>query len=225
MARPLLLQHPHGLRTRQTAIDRRRATRDPLLIVRMRSSSARRRSAQATRFNLGFPATACRSCVLSANLHRFGRRAQEGLLISQRRSVAIIAAIAAKFSAHRRGRAAQQSGHRSGRLMARYAPGYLLALRERQCQPRATPRSRTNLRVGRLGNKWTTTGGNGCSTQVTHRLNSMKRYTLDQYVNDLRAITAKETDPVKITDLVAPLAKKFAQIARVVSPRISWLRR
>ena len=36
-------------------------------------------------------------------------------------------------------------------------------------------------------------------------------YTLDQYVNDLRAITAKETDPVKITDLVAPLAKKFAQ--------------
>ena len=36
-------------------------------------------------------------------------------------------------------------------------------------------------------------------------------YTLDQYVNDLRAITAKETDPVKIADLVAPLAKKFAQ--------------
>jgi hypothetical protein len=36
-------------------------------------------------------------------------------------------------------------------------------------------------------------------------------YTLDQYVNDLRAITAKENDPVKITDLVAPLAKKFAQ--------------
>ena len=31
---------------------------------------------------------------------------------------------------------------------------------------------------------------------------------LDQYVNDLRAITAKENDPVKITDLVAPLAKK-----------------
>ena len=26
-------------------------------------------------------------------------------------------------------------------------------------------------------------------------------YTLDQYVNDLRAITATETDPVKITDL------------------------
>ena len=36
-------------------------------------------------------------------------------------------------------------------------------------------------------------------------------YTLDQYVNDLRAITAKENDPVKITDLVAPLARKFAQ--------------
>jgi predicted metal-dependent enzyme (double-stranded beta helix superfamily) len=36
-------------------------------------------------------------------------------------------------------------------------------------------------------------------------------YTLEQYVNDLRAITAKETDPVKITDLVAPCAKKFAQ--------------
>lgn len=36
-------------------------------------------------------------------------------------------------------------------------------------------------------------------------------YTLDQYVNDLRAITTKETDPVKITDVVAPLAKRFAQ--------------
>jgi hypothetical protein len=36
-------------------------------------------------------------------------------------------------------------------------------------------------------------------------------YTLDRYVNDLRAITAGENDPVKITDLVAPLAKKFAQ--------------
>ena len=35
-------------------------------------------------------------------------------------------------------------------------------------------------------------------------------YTLEQYVNDLRTITAKETDPVKITDLVAPLAEKFA---------------
>jgi predicted metal-dependent enzyme (double-stranded beta helix superfamily) len=35
-------------------------------------------------------------------------------------------------------------------------------------------------------------------------------YSLDQYVNDLRAITAAETDPVRITDRVAPLAKKFA---------------
>ena len=35
-------------------------------------------------------------------------------------------------------------------------------------------------------------------------------YTLDQYVQDLRAIAARETDPEKITDLVAPLAKKFA---------------
>ena len=43
-------------------------------------------------------------------------------------------------------------------------------------------------------------------------------YTLEQYVRDLRMITAEETDPVKITDLVAPLAKKFAQ-----SPE--WLRR
>ena len=42
-------------------------------------------------------------------------------------------------------------------------------------------------------------------------------YTLEQYVRDLRTITAEETDPVKITDLVAPLAKKFAQ-----SPE--WLR-
>ena len=38
-------------------------------------------------------------------------------------------------------------------------------------------------------------------------------YSLEQYVNDLRAITAKEADPVKITDLVAPLAKRFAQSA------------
>jgi predicted metal-dependent enzyme (double-stranded beta helix superfamily) len=43
-------------------------------------------------------------------------------------------------------------------------------------------------------------------------------YTLEQYVNDLRAITAKETDPVKITDLVAPCAKKFAQSAEWFCP-------
>jgi predicted metal-dependent enzyme (double-stranded beta helix superfamily) len=36
-------------------------------------------------------------------------------------------------------------------------------------------------------------------------------YSLDQYVRDLRTITAEETDPVRITDRVAPLAKKFAQ--------------
>ena len=43
-------------------------------------------------------------------------------------------------------------------------------------------------------------------------------YTLDQYVSDLRAITAKETDPVKITDLIAPLAKKFAQSPALSRP-------
>jgi predicted metal-dependent enzyme (double-stranded beta helix superfamily) len=43
-------------------------------------------------------------------------------------------------------------------------------------------------------------------------------YTLDQYVSDLRAITAKENDPVKITDLVAPLAKKFAQSPELRRP-------
>lgn len=37
------------------------------------------------------------------------------------------------------------------------------------------------------------------------------RTLLSRYVNDLRTITVKETDPVKITDLVAPLAEKFAQ--------------
>ena len=36
-------------------------------------------------------------------------------------------------------------------------------------------------------------------------------YSLDQYVRDLRTITAEETDPIKIADRVAPLAKKFAQ--------------
>jgi len=43
-------------------------------------------------------------------------------------------------------------------------------------------------------------------------------YTLDQYVRDLRAITTRETDPVKITDLVAPLAKKFAQSPELRRP-------
>jgi predicted metal-dependent enzyme (double-stranded beta helix superfamily) len=36
-------------------------------------------------------------------------------------------------------------------------------------------------------------------------------YSLDQYVHDLRTITTEETDPVRITDRVAPLATKFAQ--------------
>jgi hypothetical protein len=36
-------------------------------------------------------------------------------------------------------------------------------------------------------------------------------YSLDQYVRDPRTITAEETDPVRITDRVAPLAKKSAQ--------------
>ena len=35
-------------------------------------------------------------------------------------------------------------------------------------------------------------------------------YTLDQYVSDLRAIAAQETDPEKITKRVEPLAKRFA---------------
>jgi hypothetical protein len=36
-------------------------------------------------------------------------------------------------------------------------------------------------------------------------------YSLDEYVRDLRTVTAEETDPIKIADRVAPLAKKFAQ--------------
>lgn len=42
-------------------------------------------------------------------------------------------------------------------------------------------------------------------------------YTLEQYVQDLRAITAQETDPEKITERVEPLAKKFAR-------EPSWMR-
>src|SRR6516225_262233 len=55
-----------------------------------------------------------------------------GLLIGRRRAVTIIAAIAADFPAHRRGRAAQQPGYRSRRLIERYSSGYFLALCE--CQ-------------------------------------------------------------------------------------------
>jgi len=36
-------------------------------------------------------------------------------------------------------------------------------------------------------------------------------YDLKQYVQDLRAITAQEADPVRITERVAPLAQKFAR--------------
>src|SRR6476619_7139614 len=36
-------------------------------------------------------------------------------------------------------------------------------------------------------------------------------YSLDQYVRDLRTVTAEETDPIKIANRVAPLAKKSAQ--------------
>jgi predicted metal-dependent enzyme (double-stranded beta helix superfamily) len=43
-------------------------------------------------------------------------------------------------------------------------------------------------------------------------------YTLGDYLGDLRAITANETDPVKITTLVAPLAKKFAQAPQWFRP-------
>jgi predicted metal-dependent enzyme (double-stranded beta helix superfamily) len=43
-------------------------------------------------------------------------------------------------------------------------------------------------------------------------------YSLDEYVRDLRAITAEETDPINIADRVAPLAKKFAQSPGWVRP-------
>ena len=80
------------------------------------------------------------------------------LRISQRRSVSIIAAIAADFPAHRRRRVAQRPRHRSGRSMRRNAPGYLLAFRERQCQPRPAPCRRAEFRhVAPPGNKWTMT--------------------------------------------------------------------
>ena len=43
-------------------------------------------------------------------------------------------------------------------------------------------------------------------------------YSLDQYVHDLRAITAHESDPIRITERAAPLAKKFAQTPGWVRP-------
>ena len=42
--------------------------------------------------------------------------------------------------------------------------------------------------------------------------------TLDQYVRDLREITTQHSDPVEITDLVAPLAKNFAQSPELRRP-------
>ena len=45
-----------------------------------------------------------------------------------------------------------------------------------------------------------------------------KPYSLEQYVHDLRTITAEETDPVRITDRVAPLAKKFAHAPEWLRP-------
>lgn len=45
-----------------------------------------------------------------------------------------------------------------------------------------------------------------------------KLYSLEQYVHDLRTITAEETDPVRITNRVAPLAKKLAQAPEWLRP-------
>lgn len=47
----------------------------------------------------------------------------------------------------------------------------------------------------------------------------MSNYTLDQYVHDLRTITTEETDPVRITDRVAPLAQRFAQAPGWLRPQ------
>jgi hypothetical protein len=43
-------------------------------------------------------------------------------------------------------------------------------------------------------------------------------YSLDEYVRDVRTVTAEETDPINITDRVAPLAKKFAQTPGWIRP-------
>ena len=44
------------------------------------------------------------------------------------------------------------------------------------------------------------------------------RYTLGDYLGELRTVTARETDPVNITALVAPLARKFAQVPELLRP-------
>jgi hypothetical protein len=70
----------------------------------------------------------------------------------------VIAAIAAKFSAHCRGRAAQQPRYRASRLMrcnaSRISPRAL-----RPSMPNASDAGKPDEspRAGRLGNKWTTT--------------------------------------------------------------------
>ena len=43
-------------------------------------------------------------------------------------------------------------------------------------------------------------------------------YSLDQYIVDLRTITANESDPVRITESVAPLAVKFARSPGLFRP-------
>jgi hypothetical protein len=63
---------------------------------------------------------------------------------SEAQLMATQAAIPVEFSAYRRRRATQQPSHRSCRLNP---SGDLLALRERQCQSRATPCRRTNPTV------------------------------------------------------------------------------
>src|SRR5262245_28280864 len=43
-------------------------------------------------------------------------------------------------------------------------------------------------------------------------------YTLEQYVHDLRTITAQESDPITITEQVAPLARIFAKSPGWIRP-------
>src|SRR5262249_33727067 len=43
-------------------------------------------------------------------------------------------------------------------------------------------------------------------------------YSLEQYVHDLRTITAQESDPITITERVAPLAKMFAKSPGWIRP-------
>ncbi len=44
-------------------------------------------------------------------------------------------------------------------------------------------------------------------------------YSLEQYVKDLRSVTAQESDPEKITERVAPIAKRFALDAGWMRPQ------